>query len=260
MARNENAAARNAALDYLSHGWSVIPVAPHAKRPLIMWLDFQQRLPTEREIDSWFRRWPMANVGIVTGAQSGLIVLDIDPEHGGVESLAALERRHGALPATIEAVTGGGGRHIYFAHPGGILHNRVAIESGIDLRGDGGFVVAPPSTHPSGARYRWVAGLGPHDALLAGMPDWLNQRLGADRGRAGHPLSHWRRLVSEGVGEGERNDAIASLVGHLLWHGVDPFVALDFLLCWNAMRCRPPLPEDEVVRTVESIARLHIRN
>jgi hypothetical protein len=87
----------------------------------------------------------------VTGAASDLTVLDIDPEHGGADSLAALEQRYGALPATIEAVTGGGGRHLYFAHPGGIVHNMVAIESGIDLRGDGGFVVAPPSTHPNGA-------------------------------------------------------------------------------------------------------------
>ena len=260
MASNETATACSAALDYVRHGWSVIPVAPRAKRPLIMWLDFQQRLPTEREINNWFRRSPLANVGIVTGAESGLIVLDIDPKHGGADSLAALERRHGALPATIEAVTGGGGRHLYFAHPGGIVHNRVAIESGIDLRGDGGFVVAPPSMHPSGARYCWAAGHGPQEISLAGMPDWLKVRLGADRGRAGHSLSYWRHLVREGVGQGERNNTIASLAGHLLWHGVDPFVALDLLLCWNATRCRPPLPEHEVVRTIESIARLHLRD
>ncbi|WP_246189466.1 primase alpha helix C-terminal domain-containing protein [Methylacidimicrobium cyclopophantes] len=75
----------------------------------------------------------------------------------------------------------------------------------------------------------------------------------------GHPLAYWRRLVREGVQEGERNNTIASLTGHLLWHGVDPAVVLDLLLAWNATRCRPPLSEDEVARAVESIVRLHRR-
>jgi hypothetical protein len=76
-------------------------------------------------------------------------------------------------------------------------------------------------------------------------------------GRRGHSLSHWRRLLREGVAEGERNNSIASLAGHLLWHGVDAEVATELLLTWNAVRCRPPLDADEVVRTVASITRLH---
>ena len=72
--------------------------------------------------------------------------------------------------------------------------------------------------------------------------------------------SYWRHLVREGVLEGERNSTIASLSGHLLWHGVDPDVAVELLLCWNAVRCRPPLSDDEVVRTAESIVRLHRRH
>jgi hypothetical protein len=63
--------------------------------------------------------------------------------------------------------------------------------------------------------------------------------------------------VREGVVEGERNNAIASLCGDLLWHGIDPEVAMELLLCWHAFRCRPPLPEGEVGRTIESITRLH---
>jgi hypothetical protein len=70
-------------------------------------------------------------------------------------------------------------------------------------------------------------------------------------------LTYWRKLVADGVTEGERNNTIASLTGHLLWHGVDPDVVLELLLCWNRVRCRPPLPDDEVIRTVDSIARLH---
>ena len=193
----------------------------------------------------------------MTGAVSSLVVVDVDPSHGGDDSLAALEQAHGPLPDTIKAATGGGGVHVYFAHPGGLVHNKVGLVAGIDLRGDGGFVVAPPSVHPSGRPYAWLAPDLADDALPAPMPPWLRQ-LVRDRGyRPGHTLAHWRRLVKEGIQEGERNSSVASLAGHLFWHGVDPEVVLDLLLCWNVRRCRPPLSDDEVARTVESIMRLH---
>jgi hypothetical protein len=76
-------------------------------------------------------------------------------------------------------------------------------------------------------------------------------------GRLGHPLEYWRRLVTDGVPEGSRNNTIASLAGHLLWHGVDRDVVTELMLTWNRARCRPPLTDVEVVRTVESITRLH---
>jgi hypothetical protein len=75
--------------------------------------------------------------------------------------------------------------------------------------------------------------------------------------RIGRSLSDWRRLVREGVAEGRRNSTIASLTGHLLWHGVDPDVALELLLAWNRARCRPPLDDAEVAQVVASITRLH---
>jgi hypothetical protein len=71
------------------------------------------------------------------------------------------------------------------------------------------------------------------------------------------PLTHWRDLTQSGIEEGQRNNAIASLAGYLLWHGVDTSVGLQLLLGWNRLRCQPPLPDDEVARTVESISRLH---
>ena len=103
-----------AALDYLARGWAIVPIAAGDKYPLVRWQTFQERLPTENELDYWYGRWPDAGIGIVTGKGSGLAVLDVDPRHGGDDSLAALEREHGALPHTIEAITGGGGRHVYF--------------------------------------------------------------------------------------------------------------------------------------------------
>lgn len=136
-------------------------------------------------------------MGIVTGSVASLVVVDVDPLHGGDDSLKAVEQAHGPLPATIKVTTGGGGLHVYLAHPGGLVHNQVGVVPGIDLRGDGGFVVAPLSVHPSGRRYAWLE------------PDLV---------------------------------------------GIDPTVVLDLLLGWNARRCRPPLPDDEVARTVESIS------
>jgi hypothetical protein len=245
------------ALAYVRRGWSVIPVRPRGKRPLIPWGAQQHRCADEAEVERWFERSPGANVGIVTGQVSGLAVLDVDVLHRGDESLRELERLHGPLPRTIEAATGGGGRHVYFAHPGSLVHNQVGLAPGIDLRGDGGFVVAPPSIHPLGRHYEWTH--PPDQTPLAPMPPWLLRLIQRREGRAGHSLAHWRRLTGAGAEEGERNNTIASLAGHLLWHGVDPAVALELLRCWNATRCRPPLPEDEVARTVESIVRLHLR-
>lgn len=242
---------------YLGRGWSVIPIEPGGKRPLVRWEEFQQRHPSAQEIKSWFKRWPDANLAVVTGEVSKLVVLDLDPPHGGEASLADLERQHGPLPQSVEAVTGGGGRHVYFQHPGGVMRNRVGLAPGIDLRGDGGLIVAPPSLHPSGRPYVWKASHGPDEASLAPMPHWLRALALGEPEHPGHPLTHWRYLVRAGVPEGERNNTVASLTGHLLWHGLDPQVALELLLCWNRVRCRPPLDDAEVARTVESIRRTH---
>ncbi|MEX2648503.1 MAG: bifunctional DNA primase/polymerase [Alphaproteobacteria bacterium] len=249
---------RAAALAYARRGWAVVPVRPRAKAPLVRWEPFQRRPADQDEIAAWFDRWPDANVGIVTGTVSGLVVLDVDAGHGGDDTLARWEREHGPLMPTIEAVSGGGGRHLYFAAPSPCPRNRVGIGPGIDLRGEGGMIVAPPSIHPSGRRYAWRDGHGPDDRSLGPMPGWLVHLI-VGEARSGHGLAHWRSIVREGVPEGERNSTIASLTGHLLWHGVDPDVALELMLAWNRMRCQPPLPDDEVARVVASITRLQDR-
>jgi hypothetical protein len=155
-------------------------------------------------------------------------------------------------------VSGGGARHCYFSHPGGHVANRAGIASGLDLRGDGGLVVAPPSVYSTGRYYFWRPGRAPDELSLAPLPEWL--RTFVLRGtRPGHPLAYWRSLAAEGVHEGQRNNTLASLAGHLLWHGVDPAVVLDLLYAWNRQRCMPPLDDAEVVDVVRSIVRLHHR-
>ncbi len=250
-------AIRRAALSYVRRRWSVVPIRARGKMPLVTWEVHQERRAKQTEIEQWFRRWPDANVGIVTGEISNLVVLDVDPVHGGADSLRDLERRYGVLPVTAQAITGGGGRHFYFAFPLRHLSNRTGLAPGLDLRADGGIVVAPPSVHPSGTPYEWVEGCAPAECGTAPMPSWLLRLARAPFAKRGHPAAYWRTLVEEGVTEGVRNITIASLAGRLLWHGVDPVVACELLLCWNRVRCRPPLDDAEVARTVASIARTH---
>ncbi|HYM01447.1 MAG TPA: bifunctional DNA primase/polymerase [Stellaceae bacterium] len=254
MSASEIAAA---ARDYMRRGWSVIPLRPASKLPAIRWDRHQRAHADEAAVQDWVRRWPDLNIGIVTGAVSGLVVVDIDRRHDGVESLAALERLYGPLPSTVEAVTGGGGRHLYFAAPPTGLRNRAGVAAGVDLRGEGGMVVAPPSIHPSGGRYRWRPGHEPGALPLAVLPHWLIRLAGDRPAGQGHGLAHWRALVREGVEEGRRNNTIASFAGHLLWHGVDAEIVLELMLCWNRQRCRPPLDDGEVAQVVASITHLH---
>ena len=130
---------------------------------------FQDASTDAREIAQWWREWPRANVGVVTGRPSGLVVIDIDPRHGGTESMQRLVREHGPLPPGPRVRTGSGGWHLLFAGPGRSIRNSVnQVGPGIDVRADGGYVIAPPSLHAAGHRYVWTRGGQPSD-----MPDWL---------------------------------------------------------------------------------------
>ena len=251
--------AAQATSEYLRLGWSVVPIRPRAKLPLIAWEQYQHRRAGENEIAEWFRRWPDAGVGIVTGSISHVVVLDIDPRHGGEESLAVLEHANGSLPSTSEAETGGGGRHIYFRPPAMELRTRTGLARGVDLRAEGGLAVAPPSIHPTGKRYVWRPGRDPNTMKPAALPQWLERLARDDTELHGRPIHYWRELLRTGVEEGVRNNTLASLAGHLLWHGVDPEVVTEMLLCWNRVRCSPPLEDEEVMRVASSISRLHIR-
>ncbi|BCA60048.1 phage/plasmid primase, P4 family [Sphingomonas sp. HMP6] len=146
----------------LDLGFSVFPVPHASKQPVIKWKAYQTARPTPEAVAGWASK--QSNVGIATGAVSGLFVLDLDSD----EAVAEATRR--GLPDTISVRTGKG-RHVYFAHPGGTIGNRAGIFPGADIRGDGGYVVAAGSTHPSGSLYAWENPPGLFD--LAAAPDWL---------------------------------------------------------------------------------------
>lgn len=163
---------------YAARGWRVVPILPGQKRPALdAWVE---RATTDHVlIDDWWRAHPDHGVGIVTGEQSGLFVLDIDPEHGGDDTLADLEHTHGPLADTIETITGSGGRHILFTWPGwNPGTNAGQLGPGLDLRAEGGQIVAPPTIHPNGRPYMWELAHDPHDGLaVAAAPDWLLELL-----------------------------------------------------------------------------------
>jgi Bifunctional DNA primase/polymerase, N-terminal/Primase C terminal 1 (PriCT-1) len=211
---------------------------------------------SEDVIRHWWRVAPHANIGLVTG---DVIVLDVDRRDGGDQSLKALEHRHGELSSTWRALTGGG-EHVYFSRPAvQIPCSAKLLGPGLDIRGVGGYVVAPPSVHISGRIYAWSVDHHPDEVPIAPMPEWMVRALKAPAsGGAPHSPSVWRQLVC-GVGEGQRNSAVAKLSGYLLRHYVDARVTLELMLALNAARFTPPLSPGEVTRTVGSIARKELR-
>jgi hypothetical protein len=109
------------------------------------------------QIGQWWQRWPTANVAVATGAASGFWALDVDPRHGGTEVLETLVDLNGPLPETPLAFTGGGGQHYLFEYPQDRpVRNKAHVKPGLDVRGDGGYIVVEPSVHACGNAYAWL--------------------------------------------------------------------------------------------------------
>ncbi|PLS87145.1 MAG: hypothetical protein CYG60_03450 [Actinobacteria bacterium] len=141
----------DAALDYACQGIPVFPLRPGTKVPAVPKREggegYRDATTNRDQIRRWWRRWPDANVGVPTGTRSGFLVLDVDPDKGGDGSLKILIFEHGELPATATVNTGGGGQHYYYSYPVGaeIRNNASKLGPGLDIRGEGGYVVVPPS-------------------------------------------------------------------------------------------------------------------
>jgi len=237
------------ALTLARRGRAIFPCLPYGKRPATRrgLKDATTDLDTIRD---WWRHEPLFNVAVATGAISGFFAIDID----GLDAeagLRKLERELGELPATVEVITARG-RHIYFKMPNSPVPNS-AGKIGIDVRGDGGYVLAPRSIHPSGRVYTWSVDTS---STIATAPDWLLARV--VRPRAADimlaPCSDWRALANGDVEEGQRDITVTRLCGHFLRHFIDPFITLEILQLWNKAHCRPPLPQHDIERIVASIA------
>jgi hypothetical protein len=198
-------------------------------------------------IRKWWHKYPLANVGVATGQQSGIVVLDVDNRHGGFKSLRQLEREHGPLPDGPTVRTGSGGFHHYFASPAVVLRNRVGLFPGVDLRADSAYVVGPCSTHASGKDYLWVHGKTPEQMRLPALPTWLETLLVETKSATRSPT-----FVIE---EGRRNSTLASLAGTMQMRGMSAQAIEAALIEENHARCAPPLPDDEVRQIAASISR-----
>jgi hypothetical protein len=194
-------------------------------------------------VAAWWRRWPEANIGLPTGA--AFVVLDADPKAGGDETLHGLQETHGPLPPTWRVLTGGGGLHAFFQPVPGLRNSAGLLGPGLDIRAEGGYVIAPGSTHASGREYVWEIGFGPDDGVpLAEMPDWMRERLLRPRGSGDAATDEeWITRLS-GAPEGRRNETATQLAGHLARKGLTAGEIGEILLGFGA-RCAPPIGREE---------------
>ncbi len=198
----------------------------------------------EDVIKGWWFDWPNSNVGIVTGRASNLLVVDVDPRHGGDKSLVDLEAEFGSMPATLRCTTGGGGAHYYFDLPDVEIKNRVNFRPGLDVRAEGGFIVATPSTHISGKDYAWCQKFSLEK--LAKVPQWLLNEILKPAAKP-----HFNSTI----GEGQRNTFLTSQAGYLLKRGLRGNDLLKELLNINSARVSPPLEFNEVARIASNVSR-----
>jgi hypothetical protein len=217
-------------------------------------------------VRDWWRRWPEANLAVATGSGSGVWVLDVDPDHGGEASFAALEAAHEELAPTWGVETGGGGVHLWFLHEGPLLRTSAGrLGPGLDVRAEGGYVVVPPSRHRSGSSYRWAEAWHPTLVDLIPAPSWLVAL--ADQSPSPKMIPPGDSLKGKDLGgnhsealpaliaEGQCNAVLTSLAGVMRRRGCSEAASLATLLIENATRCVPPLIAREIITIARSIGR-----
>lgn len=234
------------ASDYVDNGWSVLPVKPEEKRPYMTnWLQYTRTRASKQTVINWFSNLVNAGIGVVTGRVSNMVVLDVESDCP--YPIEDLLRKY---PTQMYSKTGSGGYHLFYQYPINVsrVANRVGIFEGADLRADGGFIVLPPTIHPSGNRYEWVK-RGALGAFPMGLLDLQSQPKVQNEG--------WITEALRGVSEGGRNDACARLAGYFFKKGINSDIVESLLMEWNE-RNDPPLPVHEVRTTIKSIERSHV--
>jgi len=204
-----------------------------------------------KKIQAWWKKWPNANIGLITGQSSGKIVIDIDPKNGGFESLQSMKEQYGSLFGT-SVKSGGQGLHFYFDNPSANnVSNKVNVLPGVDVRGNGGYIIAPPSKHMSGHFYEWL-----EEAIDSNpIPDWLLNLIVHIPHKSPAKTEN-----SDHIGPGSRNMFLASIAGTLKKYGLNYNSALEFLNSINHEICMPALNSEEVSSIALSISHYECRN
>ena len=240
-----------AALWYARKGFAVFPLTPGEKVPLKGSAGFKDATTDKDKITEWWQANPDANIGLATGAQTGVWVLDIDAHKDGGSTIDALEAKHGKLPDTVEVLTPHGGRHLWFAWPpnGTVCTSVGKIGVGVDIRGDGGYVVVPPSRlRDTTRRYDFEASSHLANTPIVNAPEWLTDRLCEDKPKA--------TKADDGIiKQGTRNDTLARMAGAMRRQGMTSTEIESALKIVNNNRCTPPLSDKEVTRIAHSIGR-----
>ena len=250
-----------AALEYIAMGFPVIPLCWPAKdgscgcgrghqakeigKVPLTEHGLKDATQTQAGVNEYWGKWPDANVAIVI--PEGYFVLDVDADRGGHESLDIIQEQHGKLPATMSVITGGQGIHLWFRANG--IRNATALAgfSGLDIRGNGGYVVAPPSIHRNGNEYAWV-----DRRPVAVAPEWLITL----RTKKQQPSSNPYKVgQAELILEGQRNQTLASKAGTMRRAGFSSEAIFEALATLNRESCQPPLPDEEVRNIANSVGR-----
>lgn len=246
-----------AALKLAQRGLAVFPVDPSTKAPKTR-NGCKDATRDERAIIEFWRRWPAAGIGVATGKPSGIIAIDIDPRNGGEDGFAQLAGKIGNPGKTVRVLTPSGGSHLWYRAPAAaVACSAGKLAPGVDVRGTGGYVVCPPTMRPDGTGWRW-GGTAPLAEL---QPEWL-EALTAEpetRARPTAGVGSWVAMLAAGIPNGQRNQTLASLIGHLLARDIDVHLAAHLLHLVNRADCTTPLDAIEVEKIVASIAGRELR-
>ncbi len=256
------------ALRYAKKGWPVLPLygiddgicgcgdlncnSP-GKHPITQ--SGHKDATTERKfIQSWWEEHPDANIGVVTGKDSNIFVLDIDPRNGGKESLRQLKSKFGNLPKTVKSRTGGKGLHYFFKYPAGSIKSSnggKVLGPGIDLKSDGGYVVVPPSHHASGGDYAWIN--PPGSTMIKAIPSSLKKFILSAVKKSGDKKKKKKpKADNAAISEGQRNNTLLSFAGGMVRQGLTKNAIYAALMQQNTNCCDTPLDKNEVMEIVQS--------
>lgn len=242
------------ALLYGKLGFAIVPLVPHQKYPIID--NWPEKATSDLDtIRYWWSKYPDANIGLVTGPKSeGIVVVDLDehPEQGkyGLEIWEDYQREHGRFPETLEAQTGGGGRHIFYRCACNIVRSQHLYNSSVDFQSDGALIVLPPSIHPNGRQYFWDE-FEPDEIEIATIPQSLFPFLREGRPDAmSDSAGTQERPENDLIYEGCRVNTMFKLTAKLKGLGLSDEAIKDAVRQENTSRCVPPLTERELEKEV----------
>lgn len=248
----------DAALKYAEMGLAVIPINPRNKHPFTK--NGSHDASTDPVvIKNWWFNHPSANVAIVTGLISNLVVIDqdLDDEKGidGIHEVKAWEADNGTLPETWTALTGRGGYHCYYRIPDGAeYHNKQGILNGVDIRGEGGYVIAPPSVHANGKTYMWE--YSPEDCEIANVDETVKSFLSLKgKEKESSETESERFMAPANIPEGKRNETLFKMAASLWSKNLSEEAILAALEVENNQKCNPPLNAEELKTIVKSVSK-----